>query len=166
MPPWSAFFWIEVFPEALPDLQTVIGEWSAFDLDEAALVNRARTGRMPWVRRYLYGSMVKSEWYAVPEVTRWMHRLDGDQRMQLAHALDVCGFRYFEEPDKPLFGVIQENVDKLREVMAEVWPRYEPLSRSMLAENKASFHDARAAAVRRLIDGQEKLRFRHDICVE
>jgi hypothetical protein len=150
-------FWIEVFPEALPNMLSIFGEWLGLVLEEAALISRAKTGRMPWLRRYLFGDMVESEWRGALEVTQWLRPLDESRRMQFSHALHLCGRRYFEKPDKPLFGVSQEEVDTLREVLAEVWPRYKPVCRSMLLKNDASVHDARAAAVQRLIDGREEL---------
>jgi len=145
-------FWVEVFPEAIPNMLSIFGEWGALDLPEASLISRAKLGRMPWVRQYLWGRMVKSEWRAALDITRWLRPLDKDRRTQLVDALRLCGRRYFEAPDEPLFGVSQEDVDAVREIMADIWPRYEPLCRSMLLKSETPAQAARASAVRRLID--------------
>lgn len=156
----ARIFWIEVFPSAIRNM-SVAGEWCVLELDEAPLIRRANAGRMPWVQRYLSGGMVKSEWRATLEVTQRMRPLDASQRMQLTHALHLCGRRYFEAPDESLFGVSQEEVDAARGIMADVWPRYEPVCRSMLLKGEAPAHDARAAAVQRLIDGREELKLKN-----
>jgi hypothetical protein len=143
-------FWIEVFPEAIGNTLSIAGEWCALDLSEAALVARAKSGRMPWLRRWLSGHMVEAEWRAVCTVTKWLRSLDESRRMELTQALHLCGRFYFETPGELPFGLADKEVDVVRDIVPDVWARYEPVCRSMLLASEISTHDARAATVERL----------------
>jgi hypothetical protein len=148
-------FWIEVFPQALPNMLSLYGERRGLVLDETQLVGRAKKGRMPWLRRYLFGEMVESRWYGALEVVQWLRSLEESRRMEFTRALWLCGHRYFETPDTLFPKAWREWADALREVLADAWPRYESVCRSMLLKSEASTHDARAATVEWLIDGHE-----------
>jgi hypothetical protein len=143
-------FWIEVFPEAIQNMLSIFGEWRALDLSEAALIGRAKAGRMPWLRRQLSGRMVASEWHSVCTVTKWLRPLNESRRMQLTKALHLCGRYYFEAPGKLPFGISEREVDTVRELFPDAWARYEPVCRSMLLTSEASTHDTRAAAMQKL----------------
>ncbi|EEA01037.1 hypothetical protein BH160DRAFT_3650 [Burkholderia sp. H160] len=142
-------FWIEVFREAIGNMLSIFGEWRALDLGEATLIGRAQAGRVPWLRRQLWGGMVKSEWCSVRTVTQWLRPLHESQRMQLTKALHWCGRYYFEALGELPFGISEGEVDAVRELFPDAWGRYEPVCRSMLLRSEASTHDARAAVVER-----------------
>ncbi|QXE07293.1 hypothetical protein BJG93_35650 [Paraburkholderia sprentiae WSM5005] len=143
-------FWIEIFPETMGNILSIFGEWRALDLNEAALTGRAKAGRMPWLRRQLWGGMVRSEWRSVCTVVQWLRPLDEFQRTQFTRALHLCGRYYFETPGELPFGISEKEIDAVRELFPDAWGRYEPVCRSMLLKSEASTHDARAAAVRKL----------------
>jgi hypothetical protein len=141
-------FWIEVFPEAIGNLCVLPGgEWGGLILDETMLSRRANAGKMPWLRRCLLGWLVKTQWRGVCALTSWLRPLNAPQRMQLFHTLRLCTRRYFETPAEPLLCTFEETTPEL---LADVWPRYEPICRSMLLRDEASTHEERAAAVRKM----------------
>lgn len=143
-------FWVEVFPEAVGNMLSIFGEWRALHLSEAALIGRAKAGKMPWLHRQLLGGAVESEWRGVCAVTQWLRPLDEPERSRLTNALRLCGRYYFEAPGELPFGVSETEVNAVRELLADAWGRYEPVCRSMLLKDEASTHGARTAAVQRL----------------
>lgn len=140
-------FWIEVFPETIHNALSACGEWRALDLNEAALIGRAKAGRMPWLRRQFVGKAVKPEWGAVRALTEWLRPLEGAERARLIDALYLCGRYYFEVPGELPLGISDAEVDAVRDVLADAWQRYKPICRSMLLKSEAPTHDARVAAV-------------------
>jgi hypothetical protein len=87
---------------------------------------------MPWLRRYLSGGMVESRWHGALEVVQWLRPLDESRRMEFTRALWLCGHRYFETPDTPFPKAWREWADAPREVLADAWPHYESVCRTML----------------------------------
>jgi hypothetical protein len=148
-------FWAEVFPEAIGNLRSVIGEWCLLELDEAALIRRAGTSQKSRFLRRLFGAdMVESEWQGVSAITQWLRPLDEFQRARLVKTLHLCGRYYFETPGDWPCSIFEDDICAARDTLAETWTRYEPLCRSMLLKSEARIHDARAAAVLKLLSHQ------------
>lgn len=137
-------FWVEVFPEAIGNLQQVAGEWAALALDERALVKRANEDRVPWLARRASGWLVEREWLAVREVTPWLRERPG-----LEAALDVLGRRYFEAPTRE----VGARGDVPPGLLRDAWARYEAVCRAMLLDDERPSHEARALAVTRSLAG-------------
>ncbi|SDR51174.1 hypothetical protein SAMN05443245_6853 [Paraburkholderia fungorum] len=142
-------FWIEVFPEATPNLLSIFSQWAGLDLDEAALIRRASASKMPWLRRRLNGWMVESSWRSVCAVTQWLRPLDDSLRLQFVKAFHICGLRYFEAANETISSISRGEIEGMQEIIGDVWQRYEPVCRSMLLKSEASTHETRSAAVRR-----------------
>lgn len=143
-------FWVEVFPEAIPNLLQVAGEWGVLSLPEAALVKRANSGSVPWLTRRASGWMVEKEWLAARALARWLREVPTDERAKWVRALDVLGRRYFEDVTVTPLTQTPERIEEVRPLLEEGWKRYGPLCRAMLLGDEASTHEARAAAVRAL----------------
>lgn len=144
-------FWAEVFPEAIPNLLQVAGEWGVLELDEQALINRANHGHIPWLTRRAHGAMVQDSWLATRQVTGWLRELSAVDRELRVRALDLLGRRYFEDPSRESVVASPARMKEVAAIAREEWVRYEPLCRAMLEETED--FGARSAAVVRLISG-------------
>lgn len=142
-------FWAEVFPEAIPNMLTVAGEWAMLELNETALIHRANHPSIPWLTRRAHGGMVDSEWLAAREVTKWLRPLDADQRARRVKVLNALGRRYFEEPAQPLSDVWARDLTAEPALAREEWTRYEALCRAMLVGDAR--HEPHAEAVTKLL---------------
>jgi hypothetical protein len=142
-------FWGEVFPEAIPNLLQVAGEWAMLKLDEAALVRRANRPGIPWLTRRAHGWMVEQSWLATRAVTPWLRGLHEDDLNLQVRALDLLGRRFFETPGKESLVASQARVDELLTVAQREWVRYEPLCRAMAGKEEDV--EACAREVRRLL---------------
>lgn len=145
-------FWGEVFPEALPNLLQVAGEWGVLALDEAALIKRANHPSIPWLSRRAHGWMVQGTWLAVRQVTAWLRDSPAEARDARVNALTLLGHRFFNEPDKASLVATPERVREVLATAREEWRRYEPVCRAMLgADEKSMPADGCAEAVRALL---------------
>ncbi len=145
-------FWGEVFPEAIPNMLQVAGEWGLLALDEAALIKRANHPSIPWLTRRAHGWMVQHTWLATRQVTAWLLELPAEERVVRVNALHLLGHRFFTEPH----GIsLVASAERFREVLAiarEEWRRYEPVCRAMLGADESSMPaDGCAAAVRAML---------------
>ncbi len=143
-------FWAEVFPEAIPNMLQVAGDWIALALDEGALIKRANSGSIPWLTRRAHGRMVQDEWLAVREVTAWLRPLEEPAREVHVRALDLLGRRYFETPGTTSVVATKERVAEVLDVARREWARYEAVCQRMRGEGEPP-HDACAAEVRSLL---------------
>lgn len=144
-------FWAEVFPEAIPNMLGVAGEWAILELNEAALIRRANHPSIPWLTRRAHGGMVDTEWLAAREVTKWLRPLEAADRARCLKVLNVLGRRYFEEPASPIDDVWAKELVSEPGLAREEWARYEPLCRAMRVEGDTT-HEACSNAVARLLD--------------
>lgn len=143
-------FWAEVFPEAIPNLLQVAGEWALLKLDEAALIKRANGGGIPWLTRRAHGAMVQHDWLAVREVTGWLRAYDKPERARHAWALELLGRRYFETPGRESGLATKEKLAEVLDVAREEWRRYEPVCVRLREPNDAP-HEACVAEVLALL---------------
>jgi hypothetical protein len=145
-------FWGEIFPEAIPNLLQVAGDWAMLALPEQALINRANHGSIPWLTRRAHGWMVQHSWLAAREVTKWLRELSDEERQLRVKALDLLGRRFFEEPGRDSLVATAARVKEVISVAREEWVRFEPICRSMLDDDEKSMPaDECAAAVRKLL---------------
>jgi len=145
-------FWGEVFPEAIPNMLQVAGEWGLLALDEAALIKRANHPSIPWLTRRAHGWMVQGSWLAVRQVTSWLRGLGDEELTQRVSALTLLGHRFFEPPERDCLMATPERVEAVRALAKEEWVRYEPVCRAMFgAEEKSMPADACAEAVRKML---------------
>ena len=146
-------FWAEVFPEAIPNLLQVAGEWGVLALDEAALVKRANHHGIPWLTRRAHGRLVQDTWLATRQVTAWLRGLGDDELTSRVNALLLLGHRFFEPPEKSCLMATPERVQALRALAQEEWVRYEPVCRAMLGADEQSMPvEGCAAAVRKMLE--------------
>lgn len=146
-------FWGEVFPEAIPNLLQVAGEWGLLALDEAALIKRANHHGIPWLARRAHGRLVQDSWLAVRQVTAWLRGLSDDELSSKVSALTLLGHRFFEPPQQSCLMATPERVRLVRELAKVEWVRYEPVCRAMLgAAEKSMPADECAAAVRKMLE--------------
>lgn len=144
-------FWAEVFPEALPNLQSPAGEWMALNLDEAALIKRANAGSaVPWLKRRAHGWMVQAPWLAVREVAGWLRAYEKAEREQRCWALELLGRRYFETPGRVSTLATPEKLGEVLPLAREEWRRYEAVCRRLRGDDEAT-HEERAAEVAALL---------------
>lgn len=139
-------FWHEVYPEAIPNLLQVAGDWAMLQLDEEDLVRRAEGGGRPV--RPDAAWMVERPWRAALALVPWLRHPDAEARYR---ALQMLGYRYFEEPERASGMATPERLREAGGAVPEAWRIYEPLCRSMLGEEEAPSHAARVAAVEALI---------------
>jgi hypothetical protein len=145
-------FWGEVFPEAIPNLLDIAGEWGMLKLDEQALIHRVNHHSIPWLTRRAHGWMVQDSWLAARQVTEWLRRLSPEERAVRERALDLLGRRFFQEPEKESLVATPARMKEVLPAAREEWARYEPLCRAMLGEEEKSMPaDACSAAVRKLL---------------
>ena len=144
-------FWAEVFPEALPNMLDVAGEWGMLTLNEQALINRANHGSIPWLSRRAHGWMVQDSWLAARQVTEWLRPMNAHERELHVTALDLLGRRFFHEPDRESLVASAARIKEVQSVAREEWKRYEPVCRKMLGDETSLPADACAAAVAKLI---------------
>ncbi|HEY0880953.1 MAG TPA: hypothetical protein VGD87_05455 [Archangium sp.] len=142
-------FWGEVFPEAIPNLLDIAGEWAMLQLPEAALIKRANHPGIPWLTRRAHGWMVEQSWLAARAVTPWLRGLHEDDRNLLTRALDLLGRRFFEDVGRESLTASPERFDECLEVARKEWVRYEPVCRAMAGKEQDV--GACAAEVRRLL---------------
>lgn len=141
-------FWREVFPEAIGNLLQVAGEWGLLSLPEAALVRRAEADEEPRALRLASGWMVESEWRAALALVPWLGGADALARQK---ALDVLGWRYFEEPGGKNGLATPARARESAALLREAWARYAPLCETMLIGDERGSHAARVADVEALI---------------
>lgn len=139
-------FWDEVYPEAILNLLQVAGDWAMLALDEEELIRRAEHGGAPV--RPDAAWMVERHWRAALALIPWLRHHDAAGRYQ---ALQLLGYRYFEEPDRESRMATPERLREAGPGVAEAWLVYEPLCRSMLGEVEAATHAARVSAVEALV---------------
>lgn len=145
-------FWGEVFPEAIPNLLQVEGEWGLLSLDEAALIKRANHHSIPWLARRAHGWMVQDSWLAVRQVTAWLRELPPEARDARVNALTLLGHRFFTEPEKDSLVGSAERFREVLTIAREEWLRYEPVCRAMLGPEETPMPaDGCAAAVRKML---------------
>lgn len=145
-------FWGEVFPEAIPHMRQVAGEWGLLALDEAALIKRANHPSIPWLTRRAHGWMVQHTWLATRQVTAWLREVPAEERALRVNALHLLGHRFFTQPDKTSLVASAERVREVLATAREEWRRYEPVCRAMLGADESSMPaDGCAAAVRALL---------------
>lgn len=143
-------FWAEVFPEALPNLLQVAGDWMVLNLDEAALIKRANSGSVPWLSRRAHGWLVQGPWLAVREVAGWLRGCEKAEREQRCWALELLGRRYFETPGQPSSLATREKFDEVRALAREEWRRYEAICRRLRGDDEPP-HEVCAAEVTALL---------------
>lgn len=142
-------FWGEVFPEAIPNLLDIAGEWGMLQLPEAALIKRANHPSIPWLTRRAHGWMVEQSWLATRAVTPWLRGLHEDDRNLITRALDLLSRRFFEDVGRESLTASQARFDELLEVARREWVRYEPVCRAMAGKDQDV--EGCAREVRRLL---------------
>lgn len=119
-------FWAEVFPEAIPNMLTIAGEWGMLELSESALVHRANHPSIPWLTRRAHGDMVTDEWLGARHFTRLFRGVDPAERTPVFKALDALVREYFDPPTQRDLPAAE-----LRALERLWWPRIEPLCAGM-----------------------------------
>lgn len=145
-------FWAEVFPEAIPNMLDIAGEWGMLTLNEQALIKRANHGSIPWLSRRAHGWMVQDSWLAARQVTQWLRPMSAEERELHEKALDLLGRRFFCEPERESMVASPARMKEVQVIAREEWKRYEAVCRKMLGDDETSMPaEACAAAVMRLL---------------